>query len=230
MGKKNAHRVDSSAGVCGAIVAIDTRKSRIRMSVIVSSSAAEASESPVAGSRVTDIESAIRLLVAPGDVYEIRSPNCPQRRGGQFKATFAGYFDNATDGAKWARQIGLTQPAGIYLTLNPVDPSLLARSTNKAEFRAKHTTTDADIVRRRWLLVDIDSVRPAGVSAELSGCDLTDRELPTHHPFVPTPAMIKVECEKIRAGLSEKELRSRYMVPQRVRWRLPDVSISELVA
>ena len=67
-------------------------------------------------------------------------------------------------------------------------------------------------------------------AAELSGCDLTGRELPMHHPYVPTPAMIEAECEKIRAGLSEKELRRRCMLPQSVRWRLPDVSISDLVA
>ena len=67
-------------------------------------------------------------------------------------------------------------------------------------------------------------------ASELAGIDVTDRELPTHHPFVPTPAMIEAECAKIRDGLSEKELRSRCMVPQTVRWRLPDVSTSDLVA
>lgn len=44
-------------------------------------------------------------------------------------------------------------------------PSLLARATNRILHRAKTTTSDADILRRRWLLFDFDPKRPAGISA-----------------------------------------------------------------
>ena len=54
---------------------------------------------------------------------------------------------------------------GVYVTLNPVSPALMARSTNRIRPRAKETTQDKDIVCRRWLLIDLDPVRPAGVSA-----------------------------------------------------------------
>jgi putative DNA primase/helicase len=40
---------------------------------------------------------------------------------------------------------------------------LLARSANKVTGYAKTTTRDRDIVRRRWLPVDLDPVRPAGI-------------------------------------------------------------------
>jgi P4 family phage/plasmid primase-like protien len=55
---------------------------------------------------------------------------------------------------------------GLYITLNPVNPALLARSHNKfTEAKDGHTTADKDILVRRWLLVDADPKRPAGISA-----------------------------------------------------------------
>ena len=53
---------------------------------------------------------------------------------------------------------------GIYLTLNPTLPALLARAHNRLERRAKATTSDEQISKRRHLLVDIDPERPTGVA------------------------------------------------------------------
>jgi hypothetical protein len=55
--------------------------------------------------------------------------------------------------------------AGVYITLNPVKPDLLARSTNHTTAYAKHTTNDNEIVRLRFLLIDVDAKRPAGISS-----------------------------------------------------------------
>jgi hypothetical protein len=49
--------------------------------------------------------------------------------------------------------------------LNPVARALLARANNKLESLAENTTSDGDIVCRRWILVDLDPKRPAGVSS-----------------------------------------------------------------
>ena len=54
---------------------------------------------------------------------------------------------------------------GTYLTLNPVNPELLARAANRCRNWAKHTTGDADVLRRCWLPLDFDAVRPAGISS-----------------------------------------------------------------
>ena len=54
--------------------------------------------------------------------------------------------------------------AGIYLTLNPVNPALLGRVCNRLA-AAEQTTADRDITRLRWLLIDIDPKRPAGISS-----------------------------------------------------------------
>ncbi len=51
------------------------------------------------------------------------------------------------------------------MTLNTVDPALLARSCNRAQAYAELTTQDNQITRRRWLLIDADAERPAGISS-----------------------------------------------------------------
>ena len=64
---------------------------------------------------------------------------------------------------------------GIYVTLNEVNPALLARRANRIKMhlsRSDATTGDADITRRRWLPIDIDPVRPGGISSTDSEHDL----------------------------------------------------------
>lgn len=55
------------------------------------------------------------------------------------------------------------RPEGLYVTLNPVHQGCLARSANAVQEYCKTTTSDRDIIRRHWLPVDIDPVRPAGI-------------------------------------------------------------------
>ncbi|MCX6692953.1 MAG: hypothetical protein NT074_00105 [Methanomicrobiales archaeon] len=57
---------------------------------------------------------------------------------------------------------------GIYVTLNPVNSVLLSRRANRVETRIGKNdslTADTDIVTRCWLPIDIDPVRPSGVSS-----------------------------------------------------------------
>jgi hypothetical protein len=53
----------------------------------------------------------------------------------------------------------------VYTTLNEIDPALLERVQNRRVARPTSTTVDADIIRRRWLLLDFDPVRPSGLSS-----------------------------------------------------------------
>ncbi len=104
------------------------------------------------------IEAALAALFRPGDVVELRIP-----KAGRFR-TISGYFD---DFLKLADAIENYSGnfEGIYYTLNPVNPALLARARNEVKEYAQATTSDRDVVRRRRLLIDIDPVRPAGVSS-----------------------------------------------------------------
>ena len=52
------------------------------------------------------------------------------------------------------------------MTLNPVNPDLLARANNRlVDAKQGATTSDRDIERRRWLLIDLDPERPSGISS-----------------------------------------------------------------
>lgn len=121
----------------------------------------------------SDVARALDQLYEPGDVFEVRAPKCRERRGSSYTSTVCGYFTRDAielAAAAIAELDDAGAAPGIYVTLNPVRPELLARSANRLQFRAVQTTADADVPMRRWMLVDVDPVRPSGVSA-------TDAEL-----------------------------------------------------
>ena len=101
----------------------------------------------------------------PESVVEIRALQCPERHGQKFKSTFSGYFIDPMEAAKAAIRCDELGAAGTYITLNEVNPQVRARSADRMTFKAKSTTADADILRRRWIVIDIDPKRPSGISA-----------------------------------------------------------------
>ena len=107
------------------------------------------------------ILAALAVLFTPDDVIELRA----FPKGGR-KRTDAGYFDGQhwPQLAEHAARLSASG-AAVYVTLNPVDPQLLSRYNNRIEGFASTTTTDKQVTRRRWLLIDIDPVRPSGTSA-----------------------------------------------------------------
>ena len=106
-----------------------------------------------------EIERATRLLFPPGVVTEVR---IPKTRAG----VISGYFDNPASLVTAIREVDARySPAGIYCVLNPVVPALIGRAYNRLRERSEHTTADSNIARRRWLPVDLDPVRPAGISS-----------------------------------------------------------------
>lgn len=115
----------------------------------------------------TDTTEFLRIL-QPEGVREIRAPKCPVRRGTTFTGTASGYFDaeHLVEASAAVEALGRCEPPGIYVTLNPVRPDLLARAANRIRPKSHETSADVDVLARRWLLVDIDPVRPAGISAD----------------------------------------------------------------
>jgi hypothetical protein len=76
----------------------------------------------------------------------------------------SGYFDNPNKLVAAADSI--SQAKGIYITLNPVNPALLAHAANRLRSAQRDlSTSDDHILRRRWLPIDCDPVRPSGISA-----------------------------------------------------------------
>lgn len=107
----------------------------------------------------SDILRTAQLFHESGGVWELRIP-----KAGRSK-TISGYFDKPAAFADAV--VGLADEgfAGYYFTINPVKPDLFARSANKYEKWAENTTSDGDILKRRWLPIDLDPIRPAGISS-----------------------------------------------------------------
>jgi hypothetical protein len=112
-------------------------------------------------------EAEVRLtlarVIAAGAVFEVRALDA-QLSGNGRTATISGYFNSLDACVTELRK--LSGAKGIYVTLNPVNPALLARCANRLDYAKKNATTnDLHILERRWLLLDVDAERPSGVSA-----------------------------------------------------------------
>jgi hypothetical protein len=105
-----------------------------------------------------EIAAALRLFIPAGQVTEIRILKAGRA------GTVSGYFDNPEQAASAAISWSGKAP-GVYFVPNVVNPALLARAQNRLRERVEQTTTDTDITRRRWLLIDFDPARPAGISS-----------------------------------------------------------------
>lgn len=112
-----------------------------------------------AGEDPVEIRRAVDLLFRPGDVVEVRVP-----KAGRYR-TISGYFSDFGELESAVARLEQSKWPGIYWTLNPVNPALAARANQKLKLYAEATTSDADILGRRWLPVDLDPRRPTGISS-----------------------------------------------------------------
>jgi len=107
------------------------------------------------------LRDAIARIAGPGQVVEVRALTDQN--------THSGYFNDLDALARSVEPLDADNSVhGIYVTLNEVNPALLSRRANRIKTRLgkkDSTTSDADILRRRWLPIDIDPLRPSGVSS-----------------------------------------------------------------
>jgi len=109
-----------------------------------------------------DIANTLSFFFKYSPVLEIRIPKA--KLNGKYETTIAGYFNNLDKAVQSVIKYDTKVP-GIYVTLNPVNPALLSRCSNRLDENSKLTTSDKDILKRTFLLVDIDPIRPAGISS-----------------------------------------------------------------
>src|SRR5207302_1152950 len=85
----------------------------------------------------------------------------------RFAYQASGYFQSAEAVVK--ALAGVRSAKGIYFTLQPCNPVLRARAQNRLrsaeEMRQNPATSDQHITHLRWLLIDLDPERPAGISS-----------------------------------------------------------------
>lgn len=113
---------------------------------------------PTPQAAIADIERFLTLL-HESNPFEIRA--LKTRR-----ATVSGYYSDPRAAARdVVRSLEHSGAEGVYVTLNALNPAVVARSDGRLREFAKSTTTDADIQRRNWILFDFDAIRPSGISA-----------------------------------------------------------------
>jgi hypothetical protein len=190
---------------------------------------------------------AVTTLFRPGDVVELRilGTRHMKKIGG---ALAAGYFNNLADLARNIvacsdnkRTDGYAVEA-CYVTLNPVQPALLARyEPNKMRKDAQITTADKEIVCRRYLLIDCDPQRPTGISSsdeEKAKAAVAVQQIKEHLTSRGWP--LPIECDSgngyhllYRIDLpnddESKELVRRCLMSLASRFDTPDVVVDKSV-
>jgi hypothetical protein len=111
-----------------------------------------------------------KLFFHPGEVTEIRALGL--RGKGPWKGfaggpggIVSGYFDDPEKFKAAALAVDKAGAKGVYFTVNPCQKMIMARAANRLIAFPERTTADAEIECLRWLLVDLDPVRPAGISS-----------------------------------------------------------------
>jgi P4 family phage/plasmid primase-like protien len=113
--------------------------------------------------RRAEIIQSCQALFAPGQVAEVRILGIQGSKGYRFNAS--GWFNEWDKLADCALKYEQRMPTGIYVTINPVKPACLARASNRIVEGQRETTCDRDIMERHWIPIDLDPIRPSGVSA-----------------------------------------------------------------
>jgi hypothetical protein len=137
------------------------------------------------------IKRTIEVLHAPDAVIEVRALHKGHRR------TDVGYYDGEhreqlIDAAMRLNAEG----ASVYITLNMLDPQLIARYGNRVQDFAQASATDANIERRMWLLIDIDPQRPKDTSStagQLEAAEARARNVYVHLKAQGWPAPVVAE-------------------------------------
>ena len=123
---------------------------------------------------MTDILKTINFFHADGTTFELcgLGPKTKTNRlwegsafsGGGKKGVVAGWFNDKKKAVEIAKTLNQIGAEGIYVTLNECHDSLLARANNRL-IAGIPRTQDIEIMMIRWLLIDVDVKRAAGISS-----------------------------------------------------------------
>jgi len=124
------------------------------------------------------ILAALRATIPPGQVTELRILGV----GGKRKRKVAGWFDDMDALADAVIRFERQSPAGTYFIPNKLHAGCLARAVNKTIDWPEpgQLSSDNDIVRRHFLLIDLDPDRPKEISSrdsELEAARVVGREI-----------------------------------------------------
>ena len=106
-----------------------------------------------------EIRKTINVIKPEGELFEVR---CLEANG---RKVYSGYFKSPETLIDQLCRLNSTD-SNIYITLGKVKEDCYSREQReKFVMNAKNTTNDNDVVGYKWLFVDVDPQRPAGVSS-----------------------------------------------------------------
>lgn len=130
-----------------------------------------------------EVQKAISTLQQPGEVFEIRVIGTAK------KDILSGYFRDADTLLEAFDKIDIRQ-RNVYITLNEVKDECFSRAQSEQFLKNTQTSSDSEIVKYRWLFIDFDPVRSAGISS-------SDQEL----------ALAQQLAEEVRCYLRELQFK-----------------------
>jgi transposase len=138
--------------------------------------------------RPGEVARTIAMLIEPGAVFEIRALGVAMPGRAWRNPAISGYFVCVE--ALLSELDQLDTARGVYLTINPPNPALLARAANHFVFGGRIAAiSDNVIVARRWLSIDLDPVRPSDISS-------TAQERGKQ----PTPTAANIDSQSVRTA------------------------------
>ena len=81
------------------------------------------------------------------------------------KESYSGYFTDVETMIKELKQFNNNKPKNIYITLNEINPCCFDREQKNRFIKNAATTSDKDMIGYQWVLIDIDPIRPQGISS-----------------------------------------------------------------
>jgi len=112
------------------------------------------------------IVDALKHLCEPGQVIEVRALDAVlSNEWGSRPRIVSGFFNDLEQLAVVVAE-DIKSATGIYVTINPVKPELLARACNRLGYaESDMLTKDEHVLRRCCLLIDVDPRRLPGISS-----------------------------------------------------------------
>ena len=107
-----------------------------------------------------ELRRAISVLKPNRQLFEVRIISGQ----GAKKQIMSGYFTEADTLIKAFDRVDV-RGKNIYITLNAIAPACYARDQHDRFLITSQTTSDTEITAYQWLFVDLDPVRPAGISS-----------------------------------------------------------------
>ena len=161
------------------------------------------------------------LFVKPGEIIEVRILNAKGKSplwGNEYargKGTISGYFDSYEAFTGACKSINKATYSGVYYTLQVIDPRLIGRAYNRLK-PSDLTTSDRDVIAYRWLPIDADPNRPAGIAS-------SDSELQAAMGLIEEVAFWVVHNMNLPAPIKAMSGNGAHLL-----FRLPDLPADDL--